>query len=58
MLRAWIEGDPPNLRMRITRASDISTGQKDSTSAASIDDACAIVRRWLEDFAARDEVVT
>jgi hypothetical protein len=52
VIRAWIEGDPPGVRMRITCAPDISRGQEDSTSAASIDEACAIVRRWLEAFAA------
>jgi hypothetical protein len=58
VIRAWVEGDPGGVRMRITCTSDISTREEDATSAASIDEACAIVRRWLEAFAARDGVVT
>ena len=40
MIRAWIEGDPGGMRMRITRTLDISTREEDSTPAASIDEAC------------------
>lgn len=58
VIRAWIEGEPPGVRMRITRVSDISTGAEESTSVASIDEACTIVRRWLEAFVARDGIVT
>ena len=57
MIRAWIGGIHP-VRMRITRSSDISTRDEDSTAVASIDEACAIARRWLEDSAAGDGVVT
>ena len=53
VIRAWIEGDPPGLRLRITRTDDIASRHEDSTVAASIDEAVEIARRWLEDFAAR-----
>jgi len=52
VIRAWIEGEPGGVRMRIIRTTDISTREEDSTSVAGIDEACAIVRRWLEAFAA------
>jgi hypothetical protein len=48
VIRAWIEGEPPTLRMRITRTSDV-TARNDTTEATgSVDEACVIVRRWLE----------
>ncbi len=52
VVRAWIEGKPPSLRIRIVRTLDISGGQEESTAAASIDEACAVVRGWLEEFVA------
>jgi hypothetical protein len=53
VIRAWIEGEPPTLRMRITHTLDVSLGEDESTAAASVDEACAIVRRWLEELSAR-----
>ena len=52
MVRAWIEGEPPSLRIRIVRTLDISGGQEESTAVASVDEACAVVRDWLEEFVA------
>lgn len=50
MIRAWIEGEPASLRLRITRTLDISSRDEEATTAASIDEACAVVRRWLAEF--------
>lgn len=50
VIRAWIEGEPASLRLRITRTLDISSRDEEATAAASIDEACAVVRRWLDDF--------
>ena len=48
VIRAWIEGEPPTLRMRITRTLDVDARDEATEATASIDEACAIVRRWLE----------
>lgn len=53
VIRAWVEGDPPGLRLRITYTDDIATRQEDSVVAASVDEAVEIARRWLETFAGR-----
>ena len=53
VIRAWVEGDPPTLRLRITQTDDIAARREESAVAASIDEAIEIARRWLEDFAAR-----
>lgn len=52
VIRAWIEGDPPTLRMRITRTFDVTAADESSEATASVDDALAIVRRWLEQLQA------
>jgi hypothetical protein len=57
VLRAWTEGEPPRLRVRITRVADVSSGAEDSIAVASVEEACAVVRRWLEAFV-RDGFVT
>jgi hypothetical protein len=57
VLRAWLEDEPPRLRIRITRVPDVSVRAQDSLAAASIEEACTVVRRWLEAFV-RDGFVT
>jgi hypothetical protein len=58
IIRAWVEGDPPTLRLRITRTDDLTAGDEESTVTASVEEAVDVVRRWLEGFARGDEVVT
>jgi hypothetical protein len=53
VIRAWIEGDPPSLRLRITQTDDIVSRREETRVAASIDEAVDIARSWLEQFAAR-----
>jgi hypothetical protein len=55
VLRAWIEGDHPDgLRVRILKLTDAgSGGEPEQMAAATIEEACSIVSRWLEDFTSR-----
>jgi hypothetical protein len=48
IIRAWIEGEPPSLRMRVTRTFDVAAADETTEATASIEEVCAIVRRWLE----------
>jgi hypothetical protein len=49
ILRAWLEaGAMQSLRVRITRVSHDRPNQPEIIAMASIDDVCALVRRWLE----------
>jgi hypothetical protein len=52
VIRAWIEGEPPTLRMRITRTFDVTAADESSEATASVEEALAIVRRWLEQLQA------
>ena len=52
VIRAWIEGEPPTLRMRITRTFDVTAAGESSGATASVEEALAIVRRWLEQLQA------
>lgn len=54
VVRAWIEGDPATgLRVRVTEAVDNAAPEYLVVAAATIDDVCAGVRRWLLDLVAR-----
>ena len=55
VLRAWIEGSHSDgLRVRILKLTDAgSGGEPEQMAAATIDEACSIVSRWLEDFTSR-----
>jgi hypothetical protein len=62
VLRVWIEPDRTpgsGLRVRITKTADVSTPESVTVAVATIDDAIAVVRRFLEAFAVDgDEPVT
>jgi hypothetical protein len=51
VIRGWIEGEPPSLRLRITQTLDVAARDEKSTVTADVDEACAVVRRWLEALA-------
>ena len=48
VIRAWIEGEPPSLRTRMTRTFDVTAANETTEASASVDEVCSIVRRWLE----------
>ena len=52
VVRAWIEGEPPTLRARVTQTPDLGGQPQRSSSAASVDDVCDAVRAWIETFTA------
>jgi len=57
VVKAWIDGEPPGrLKIRITSEPLTGTQSHDSSVAATVDDACAMIRRWLEAFVASDQV--
>jgi hypothetical protein len=56
VLRAWNEerSDVP-LRIRVTRRQDVTSPDEESTVVSSVEDACALVREWLEEFSTDTE---
>lgn len=52
IVRLWIETNHQRgLRARITQTLDTMTGEESVAVAASADDICAVVKRWVDDFA-------
>ncbi len=53
VLRAWLEGDPPTeLRARLTTTAGTAEAERSLAVAASVDEVCDAVRKWLSAFAA------
>ena len=54
ILRAWIEPGATNeLRVRVTEVGDLDEGTgRTHVAVTSVDEACAIVARWLAAFVA------
>ena len=53
MLRAWLEpGGPPHLRVRIVEVGS-GRGDRPVVVTTSVDEACRLVRTWLETWQAR-----
>jgi hypothetical protein len=52
IIRVWIENEALAPRVRITSSLDLDR-VKESRATTGIDDACAIVRSWLEEFIGR-----
>lgn len=48
VVRAWIEGETPQLKARISHTIDLVRREPESTTASSAEQICAEVRRWLE----------
>jgi len=48
VVRAWIEGDPPRLKARITHTVDVTEGEPQSRIATSAEQIHDEVQRWLE----------
>jgi hypothetical protein len=52
VVRLWIEAShQQGLRARITQTLDTMAGEESVALAASANDICAVVKRWVEDFA-------
>lgn len=52
IVRLWIEENHAHgLRARITQNLDTAAGEESVAVAASSEDICAVVKRWVEDFA-------
>jgi hypothetical protein len=49
VIRAWREGDPPSLVMRVTRTSDVTAREDETKTTTSDDEVLAIVRNWLHE---------
>jgi hypothetical protein len=51
VIRAWVEGDPPDqLRARITRTFGLERRNEVSTTAATIEEIEQTVHAWLNTF--------
>lgn len=51
ILRVWREDDADEaLRVRITRADDVTQPETEVTVTPSVEEAVAVTRRWLERF--------
>lgn len=48
VVRAWLEGEPPALRARITTTVDVEVGGQQSTYAGETEEVVQIVRDWLD----------
>jgi hypothetical protein len=49
ILRAWVEASGnPRLRVRVTCVTQDRAGEPATSAVATVDDACALVRTWLE----------
>ena len=53
VIRAWNEGEPEPVRLRITSTLDLEREEELSSATTSIDEACEIVCSWLEEFVRR-----
>jgi len=51
LVRAWIEGDDRStFRVRITERIDVTGAEQTVSAAATVEETCDVVRRWLERF--------
>jgi hypothetical protein len=58
VVRAWIEGDPAQLKARITQTIDVAARESATTTASTAEQIYGAVRRWLEEFEAGPTSVT
>jgi hypothetical protein len=57
ILRVWAEGPMERgLRVRIVAFDDVLVGAGREMVSGSIDDACSVVRSWLESLYARTDL--
>jgi hypothetical protein len=48
VIRAWRQGDPASVVMRVTRTVDVSTGDDETETTTSVEEVLALVRSWLD----------
>jgi hypothetical protein len=48
VIRAWRQGDPSSVVMRVTRTVDVSTGDDETGTTTSVEEVLALVRSWLD----------
>jgi len=48
VVRAWIEGETPQLKARISHTVDLAQREPETATASSPEQIYAEVRRWLE----------
>ena len=54
LLSVWYEREHPTpLRARITQTGDVERPGTSVVAAGTADDICAVVKQWIEAFAAR-----
>jgi hypothetical protein len=58
VVRAWLEGRPPEMRLRITSVADLAGPELEVAYAATVGDAIDVITRWLAAFEAGDAAVT
>jgi hypothetical protein len=54
VVRAWIEGDPRQLKARLTHTTDVTRDAEESATVSSVRGIHAEVDRWLEALQAAD----
>ena len=47
VVRAWIEGDPPQLKARLTHTTDVNRHEEESATVASASGIHDEIDRWL-----------
>jgi len=58
VVRAWIEGDPPQLKARLTHTVDLAEDEPESATVSSAEQIHGEVSRWLEALEAGSAPVT
>lgn len=48
VIRAWIDGNPPRLKARITHAIGLAPGEPESAIVSGDEEILAEVRHWLD----------
>ena len=58
VVRAWVEGDPPQLKARLTHTTDVRRHEEESTTASSARGIHDEIDRWLTALQAAADPVT
>jgi hypothetical protein len=58
VVRAWVEGDPPQLKARLTHTIDLAQREPESATVSSAEQIHEEIERWLEALLAGSAPVT